>query len=59
LCLILVGLTELRRRLAMAVHESLTQRIPVRYPLQRIEPPAISRARFKKSSAPCASSRPC
>jgi type II secretory pathway predicted ATPase ExeA len=31
LCLILVGLTELRRRLAMAVHESLAQRIVVRY----------------------------
>jgi len=27
LCLLLVGLTELRRRLAMAVHESLAQRI--------------------------------
>ena len=33
LCLILVGLTELRRRLSMAVHESLTQRIVVRYHL--------------------------
>jgi len=33
LCLILVGLTELRRRLTMAVHESLTQRIVVRYHL--------------------------
>lgn len=31
LCLILVGLTELRRRLAMAVHESLEQRIVVSY----------------------------
>lgn len=30
LCLILVGLTELRRRLSMAVHESLSQRIVVR-----------------------------
>jgi type II secretory pathway predicted ATPase ExeA len=30
LCLLLVGLSELRRRLAMAVHESLTQRIVVR-----------------------------
>jgi general secretion pathway protein A len=30
LCLLLVGLTELRRRLAMAVHESLAQRIVVR-----------------------------
>lgn len=33
LCLILVGLTELRRRLRMAVHESLAQRIAVRYHL--------------------------
>ncbi len=31
LCLLLVGLTELRRRLRMAVHESLAQRIVVRY----------------------------
>lgn len=34
LCLLLVGLTELRRRLNMAVHESLAQRIVVRYHLQ-------------------------
>ena len=33
LCLLLVGLTELRRLLAMAVHESLEQRIVVRYHL--------------------------
>jgi type II secretory pathway predicted ATPase ExeA len=33
LCLLLVGLTELRRRLGMAVHESLAQRIVVRYRL--------------------------
>jgi type II secretory pathway predicted ATPase ExeA len=33
LCVLLVGLTELRRRLTMAVHESLTQRIVVRYHL--------------------------
>ena len=33
LCLLLVGLTELRRRLAMAVHESLDQRIIVRHHL--------------------------
>jgi general secretion pathway protein A len=33
LCLLLVGLTELRRRLAMAVHESLEQRIVVSYHL--------------------------
>ena len=30
LCLLLVGLSELRRRMAMAVHESLAQRIVVR-----------------------------
>lgn len=43
LCLLLVGLTELRRRLKMAVHESLTQRIVVRYHLSgltREETPA-------------------
>ena len=33
LCLVLVGLTELRRRLSMAVHESLAQRIVVCYHL--------------------------
>ena len=33
LCLALVGLTELRRRLTMSVHESLSQRIVVRYHL--------------------------
>jgi general secretion pathway protein A len=33
LCLLLVGLTELRRRLAMAVHESIASRIVVRYHL--------------------------
>jgi type II secretory pathway predicted ATPase ExeA len=33
LCLLLVGLTELRRRLAMAVHESLNQRLVVRHHL--------------------------
>ncbi|EIC19704.1 ExeA family protein [Thiorhodovibrio frisius] len=33
LCLLLVGLTELRRRLAMAVHESLAQRVVVRHHL--------------------------
>jgi general secretion pathway protein A len=33
LCLLLVGLTELRRRLAMAMHESLAQRIVVRHHL--------------------------
>jgi len=33
LCLLLVGLTELRRRLSMALHESLDQRIVMRYHL--------------------------
>ena len=33
MCLILVGLTELRPRLAMAVHESLSQRLVVRHHL--------------------------
>ncbi len=33
LCLLLLGQTELRRRLAMAVHEALNQRIVVRYHL--------------------------
>jgi len=38
LCLLLVGLTELRRRLAMAVHESLAQRLVVRYHLGGLSP---------------------
>ena len=33
MCLILVGLTELRRRIAMAVHASLSQRLVVRHHL--------------------------
>lgn len=33
LCLLLLGQTELRRRLTMAVHEALAQRIVVRYPM--------------------------
>ena len=37
LCLRLVALTELRRRLAMAVHESLSQRLVVRHPLAGID----------------------
>ena len=36
LCLLLVGLTELRRRLAMAVHESLAQRIVVLHHLTHL-----------------------
>ena len=31
LCMLLVGLTELRRRLSMAVHESVSQRLVVRH----------------------------
>ena len=38
LCLLFVGLTELRRRLQMSVHESLDQRIVMRYNL-----PGLSR----------------
>ena len=37
LCLLLVGLTELRRRLAMAVHESLSQRLVVRHHLPGLD----------------------
>ena len=37
LCLLLVGHSELRRRLAMAVHESLAQRIVVRYHLPGLQ----------------------
>ena len=37
LCLVLVGLTELRRRLAMACHESLAQRLVVRHHLNGLD----------------------
>ena len=37
LCLLLVGLTELRRRLATAVHESLSQRLVVRHHLGALD----------------------
>ena len=37
LCLLLVGLTELRRRLAMACHESLAQRLVVRHHLAGLD----------------------
>ena len=37
LCLVLVGLTELRRRLAMAMHESLSQRLVVRHHLTGLD----------------------
>ena len=36
LCMLLVGLTELRRRLSMAVHESLSQRLVVRHQFGRL-----------------------
>ncbi len=36
-CMLLVGLTELRRRLAMAVHESLSQRLVVRHHIGSLE----------------------
>ena len=46
LCLLLLGQSELRRRLSMAVHEALSQRIVVRIPPQpphsRGAPPTIS-----------------
>jgi len=50
LCLLLVGLTELRRRLAMAVHESLAQRILVRHHLgglTRVELPEYLNHRLR------------
>ena len=37
LCLLLVGLTELRRRLAMSCHESLAQRLVVRHHLAGLD----------------------
>ena len=37
LCLLFVGLTELRRRLAMACHESLAQRLVVRHHLGALD----------------------
>jgi type II secretory pathway predicted ATPase ExeA len=55
LCLVLVGLTELRRRLAMAVHESLEQRIVVSYHfagLARDEVPAYLSERLQRAGCP-------
>ena len=43
LCLLLVGLTELRRRLAMAVHESLAQRLVVRHHLTGLDRDELER----------------
>ena len=61
LCLLLVGLTELRRRLAMAVHESLSQRLVVRhlalpfsvicYRTQAFPVPCFSAMRWPKVAA--------
>jgi len=42
LCLLLVGLTELRRRLAMACHESLSQRLVVRHHLPGVDRTALA-----------------
>ena len=42
LCLLFVGLTELRRRLSMAIHESLDQRIVMRYHLGGLEREELS-----------------
>lgn len=52
LCLLLLGQTELRRRLSMAVYEALSQRIVVRYhlaPLTRDELPAYLTHRLDKA----------
>jgi type II secretory pathway predicted ATPase ExeA len=52
LCLLLLGQTELRRRLAMAVHEALAQRIVVRYhlpALPREEVPSYLAHRLRKA----------
>jgi type II secretory pathway predicted ATPase ExeA len=52
LCLLLLGQTELRRRLSMAVHEALSQRIVIRYhmaPLTRDELPVYLTHRLRKA----------
>lgn len=52
LCLLLLGQTEIRRRLQMAVHEALNQRIVVRYhlpPLSREEVPAYLTHRLRRA----------
>jgi type II secretory pathway predicted ATPase ExeA len=54
LCLLLLGQTELRRRLTMAVHEALAQRIVIRYhvtPLSREELPAYLAHRLQLAGA--------
>jgi len=57
LCLLLVGLTELRRRLSMAVHESLSQRLVMRHHLvglgrDEIEAYLTHRLRLAGAEAP-------
>ena len=48
----MVGLTELRRRLSMAVHESLAQRIVVRYQATHGLPRKVNRiAHYALSAA--------
>jgi type II secretory pathway predicted ATPase ExeA len=50
LCLLLLGQTELRRKLSLSVHEALSQRIVVRYhmpPLSRDEVPAYLAHRLR------------
>ncbi len=52
LCLLLLGQTEIRRRLSMAVHEALAQRIVVRYhlpALTRDEVPAYLTHRLRRA----------
>jgi len=52
LCLLLLGQTEIRRRLTMAVHEALSQRIIVRYhmpPLTRDELPMYLTHRLRRA----------
>jgi general secretion pathway protein A len=54
LCLLLLGQTELRRRLSMAVHEALAQRVVVRYhmsALLRDELPAYLEHRLRLAGA--------
>ncbi|PID62346.1 MAG: hypothetical protein CSB44_04465 [Gammaproteobacteria bacterium] len=58
LCMLFVGLTELRRRLQMSVHESLDQRIVVRYQLNFLPPAeglrnALDRRLGKAFEQPC------
>ena len=62
LCLLLVGLTELRRRLAMAVHESLSQRLIVRHHLNGLDRDELDHYLTTTSPTACvspAASSPC